>query len=759
MLKKLTYRDNWIRALIAFFMVLLVAIPIAEADLVHSYELLPVLMMSATIGFAAGILLAISRFPTLTAHIYSFVYGAFTITWIIGLQLTETLEWRDKVADMLTRQADWLLKAINGGSSRDALIFVMHTAVIMWVLGYGAAWFTMRGRRVWRAIVPGAIVLLSVVYYYFGPKPLLLYLALYCVLALVYLALSHLANNKEEWLFAQVRYERGITGTFVRSGLIVSLIAMLIAWSLPTLAANPRIGDAVSNVDQPWQQFRNEWQRMFSALSSQTSVASDPRRDDLTLGGARNPGDANVMDVFVDVDLPYAYWRSYIYDTYTDDGRWDAVNGEGLYHEPDEPAFDNASAANRVTVEQEFLNLIPNVATLYAAPDFVQSDRPINVYTTYDDAGFNEITHVRSRYRLGMGDRYSMVSQMSFADEASLRQAGTDYADTLAAQYLQLPDSITDRTKALATDLTAAFDNPYDKAIAVQNYLRNTITYSDQIAAPPDDVEAVDYFLFETQTGYCNYYASAFSVMLRLQGIPTRISSGYAAGEYNEDNNMYRVRARDSHTWPEVYFPGYGWIQFEPTVIIEPPGRDPGEEAELELTPTPEADDPENDEEPLPTPTPTPIPFNDEFDPPSSSEPDSGPDWLNRDNLLRALGAVALLAIAAGLMFVGWRSNQAVEGDVNRSYGRLGLWAKWLRLTMRPSYTPGERADIMADAVPEGQQPIRRLISEYARRQYSPRKDGSRRFKPLEEWRELRPLLFKTGLRERLPSWLQRFVK
>jgi len=74
-----------------------------------------------------------------------------------------------------------------------------------------------------------------------------------------------------------------------------------------------------------------------------------------------------------------------------------------------------------------------------------------------------------------------------------------------------------------------------------------------------------DYFLFEVREGYCDYYATTFVVMARAVGIPARLASGYTGGQYSFSSGAYLVRQRNGHSWPEVYFPGWGWIGFEPT--------------------------------------------------------------------------------------------------------------------------------------------------------------------------------------------------
>ncbi len=157
---------------------------------------------------------------------------------------------------------------------------------------------------------------------------------------------------------------------------------------------------------------------------------------------------------------------------------------------------------------------------------------------------------------------------MSNIDAESLRFSGSLYPDWVTERYLQVPDSVTPETLELAKELTSGFDNGFDKSIAVRDYLRNNIKYNDQIEAPPEGVDPVHYVLFDTQEGYCNYYATAMAIMLRSQGVPSRVVSGYAQGDFDENSLSYRVRANNAHTWVEVYFPSYGWIQFEPTASL-----------------------------------------------------------------------------------------------------------------------------------------------------------------------------------------------
>jgi transglutaminase-like putative cysteine protease len=181
-------------------------------------------------------------------------------------------------------------------------------------------------------------------------------------------------------------------------------------------------------------------------------------------------------------------------------------------------------------------------------------------------------SHIRSRVPFAAQEAYTVHGLQSAATVEQLRLAGDDYPEWVVARYLQLPDEVPERVHRLAHTIAATATNAYDRAAAVEAYLRQTITYNDDVAAPPPDRDAVDYVLFDLRQGYCDYYASAMVVLLRALGIPGRMAAGYAQGEYDYAKRAFVVRQRDAHAWPEVFFPHYGWVEFEPT-SARPPRR------------------------------------------------------------------------------------------------------------------------------------------------------------------------------------------
>ena len=102
------------------------------------------------------------------------------------------------------------------------------------------------------------------------------------------------------------------------------------------------------------------------------------------------------------------------------------------------------------------------------------------------------------------------------------------------------------------------------RLLAIEAYLR-TISYTLDVPAPPLDRDVADYFLFDLRRGYCDYFATAMVVLARSVGIPARLVTGYASGGYDVISAQFVVLEKDAHSWVEVYFPSYGWVEFEPT--------------------------------------------------------------------------------------------------------------------------------------------------------------------------------------------------
>lgn len=160
--------------------------------------------------------------------------------------------------------------------------------------------------------------------------------------------------------------------------------------------------------------------------------------------------------------------------------------------------------------------------------------------------------------------RYEGESLLPVARPAEARRASTDYSDQIRETYLQLPKRLDPRIPELARKITETANNPYEKALAMESYLRTNFGYTLNLTGNPGD-DPLAHFLFGTKAGHCEYFASAMAVMLRTLGIPSREVNGFLPGEYNDVGRDYIVRASDAHSWVEAYFPGSGWLTFDPT--------------------------------------------------------------------------------------------------------------------------------------------------------------------------------------------------
>ncbi|HUF51048.1 MAG TPA: DUF3488 and transglutaminase-like domain-containing protein [Longimicrobiales bacterium] len=157
---------------------------------------------------------------------------------------------------------------------------------------------------------------------------------------------------------------------------------------------------------------------------------------------------------------------------------------------------------------------------------------------------------------------YRVRSRAGSPHPDSLRAVRLDYAPELIG-ILQVP-RLTERTLALADSFRRTALNPYDQAVAVETWLRTQFSYSLDLPRTRAET-SLDYFLFERRAGHCEYFSTAMAILLRAGGVPTRNVNGFLGGSWNEFGQFLTVTQNNAHSWVEVYFPGYGWVPFDPT--------------------------------------------------------------------------------------------------------------------------------------------------------------------------------------------------
>lgn len=168
--------------------------------------------------------------------------------------------------------------------------------------------------------------------------------------------------------------------------------------------------------------------------------------------------------------------------------------------------------------------------------------------------------------RVPSGDSYSVTGFVPDVTPNELRNAGDAYPVWVRAQYLGLPDSLPERVTDLAASLAAAEETAYDKATVIETYLRENYPVDYNLGETPAGRDTVDFFLFDARRGFFDYHASAMTVMLRGVDVPARLAVGFVFEDSDiTASGTYMVRDRNAYAWTEVYFPGYGWIPFNPS--------------------------------------------------------------------------------------------------------------------------------------------------------------------------------------------------
>ncbi|ENH96754.1 hypothetical protein J416_09089 [Gracilibacillus halophilus YIM-C55.5] len=181
---------------------------------------------------------------------------------------------------------------------------------------------------------------------------------------------------------------------------------------------------------------------------------------------------------------------------------------------------------------------------------------------------------VESSEQQELNQEYAMTYQSPSYDIDELRASGSDDPQEIQEQYLQLPDELPNRVGDLAAEIVESEDSRYGMAKAIEGYFgRNGFTYQTKdVPVPGENEDYVDQFLFESKIGYCDNFSTSMVVLLRSVDIPARWVKGFTGGELQEDQpdlpsgySLYEVTNNNAHSWVEVYFPGTGWVPFEPT--------------------------------------------------------------------------------------------------------------------------------------------------------------------------------------------------
>lgn len=480
-------------------------------------------------------------------------------------------------ATVLGRVYAWAMALVGGKAAFDPVAVAFVWSLGLWAVSGWGGWLVSRRERPLWALTPGGVLLMVSLYHVWGSH---IYLSGVLLAALLLLAMVSYDRRMRRWVASGVDYPE-LGAQTAAAVVFVSLALVATAHSVPSLSVR-RIVDLARDIGGDRSVKNGKVLESFGVERRKRTVleriesAGMPRRHLLGTGpelsekvvmvistGDLPPGPPEATGV----EPPRYYWRSHTYDIYTGSG-WRTGETTAAKYRAGTPAITTTlgtSATDR-TVRQE-VRVVGDVdGLLHVAGALVAADHEYTVaWRSHKDA-FGATIEAK---------RYRADSTVPVADEEGLQEEGSDYPVWVRDRYLALPDTVPARVLALARDLTATAATPYDRAVAIESHLRG-FSYTLDVPAPSPDRDVVDTFLFDLQQGYCDYYASAMVVLARAAGVPARLAVGYAPGTYEWGEARYVVTEADAHAWPEVYFPSYGWVKFEPTAG-RPPVRRPAE--------------------------------------------------------------------------------------------------------------------------------------------------------------------------------------
>ncbi|PSP16291.1 hypothetical protein BRC62_06270 [Halobacteriales archaeon QH_10_67_13] len=304
---------------------------------------------------------------------------------------------------------------------------------------------------------------------------------------------------------------------------------------------------------------------------------------------------SNDTSVHFTVEAPRpAYWRTGAYDTYTGVG-WQRPGETDPYNGP---LGVDGSPGERIEYEITLARGATSLPTAW---------RPESVAA--EGLEVTDQRAIRTASPVPTGTTYSGTSVLAPQDPAVLQASEGSVPERLRERYTQLPADTPDRVGERTARIVDGSDTTYDAVAAVEEWLRTEKNYS--LRADRESESIADTFIFEMEAGYCEYFATAMTTMLRTQDIPARYVVGYTSGEQT-GTGEYAVRGQNAHAWVEVYFPEVGWVPFDPT---PPADRIATEQANLGDDPAPESATTPDQADPTDAP-----------EPPEGDPPDDGPD-------------------------------------------------------------------------------------------------------------------------------------
>ncbi len=748
---------RWWDALSALLLVCAILTAATRLVVTNWTEDLYLVQTLAFLGVVLGLALGQSRFSPRLATFLAILYGLALIPWQIGITIPGDVYWKERMLILYDRLSSTIHIITIGKPVNDNLLFILLMCCLFFILSVHAGYSLTRYANPWRSTVPTGLAVMVIHSY----DPYILrrawFLAAFLLFSLILVARLNFIHHRSYWRQIRTHLPPDIGFDWIRFTLAAVVIVTLLAWTAPALADSIPVAATVwQSVRKPWVDFQNKMSNAVANLHSSVGVVYDSYSNTLNLGQGSNLSNTPVLAITAPPRSAIGgryYWQAYTYDNYQN-GQWTSTLNNTQNINPDN--FNLSYPMYQGRAEETF-TIKPYSASvmLYAPAQPLWVSVPAKATDGIAPDGTADLIALQAQQVLNAGQSYQVKSSISSMTLAQLKQAGTDYPRWISDHYLEVPSSVTQRTKDLAKSLATGKSDPYDIAAAVTLYLRS-YTYSAVIDAPPANQDMIDWWLFDYRKGFCQYYASAEVILLRTLGIPARLAVGYAQGEFHptpgtrnidpgtnnpiDNGGTFIVRERDAHAWPEVYFPGYGWVEFEPTASQSILDRPSGEPLNLSNSTSNEPLDPtvQNKKN---------IPSLDNSKEQAAALAAATQErirlGLTYGGSLLVLGLLGFLAfknrsrLQAGMLLLPIQAESGLQRFGIRPPAFLRRWARYARLTplMRSymeinralsrlgkppaiHFTPAERAGSLSSLLPQVAPQTASLLNEYQSTMY-----------------------------------------
>ena len=751
-------------ALIVFLLTYAVASSTATAAWVNGIQVIPLIALGGAVLMAV---LAVLPVPW---------PAGLGVGMILGPVVAATQAWPAMHAqhplDVLNPGLIkvWFTRIADGSASSDPSFYLFLICWLMWVTGAWLSWCVLRWRKPMLGLIPGAAAfatnLLNFPQNQNGYTLSILVLTLALLLWTNYTGSIASANRAHVKLTGDARWD------FWESGLVAMAALIVLGIMLPPLSTVDRTVDVESNLFSNWAQLQQRLSHPGIVGTGPGGAGTTGFSADVPLGGpltrTRDPVFTYTKDTKIGDYASTLYFRG-VDVTSTVGGEWRYAGAPGLRRSVAKnqvPSYaENYQALAYAGIAVKMLRPpIGNADIVFYPGELYRVDRP--TVATQVVLPLTQIGNLYSVDRLSSvspptaAGSYLVTVEYSSATDAELKAAGTNYPDWLQ-QFSTVPASgyrtadvlsqIHDLALKIVTDAGAT--NPYDKATAIQNYLRDPQNFTYTLNGAPEAPVGTDrlwYFLFKSHKGYCEFFASAMGDMLRSLGIPTRLVNGFGPGSFDSTTNSFVVRGEDAHTWVESYFPNYGWIPFEPTPDIsggyEPITR--GSQGQALCLKDENCDPGATTTTGGGLTSPSALPPG--FREPSNSG--SGPAIFRTPDagtLTTIVGVLLALILLLGAAVARYLRPRTV----------MGVWKRTIAMSelagakRRPGETPLELGRRLQRTFPEASEPVGALAGGFMVAAYAPEDvAASSRSSVMEAWSALRPLLVRRVLARLRPN-------